>query len=182
MLIEVITGGMFSGKTEELLRRCRRVQYANQDVVLFKPRVDDRYSEESVVSHAGVHMDSALISHVDEIWETLEDGDYQNAYKVVAIDEAQFIEGDLLHTCQELARHLHRVIVAGLDMNSDGEPFRVMADLMAVADKVTKLRAVCIRCGSDATFSYFKGSKSGDAVHIGGAEAYEARCRACFYD
>lgn len=182
MSIEVITGGMFSGKTEELLRRCRRADYAKMNTLLIKPAVDNRYAEKAVVSHSGTRYPSALVSSAGQVWSILVEAENNDQrYDIVAFDEAQFLE-DLPEVCNKLAgpSYRHRVIVAGLDMNSDGEPYLNMARLMAMAESVTKLHAICVRCGNEASFSHYKGTKDGDDVLIGGSEAYEALCRPCF--
>jgi thymidine kinase len=156
--IEVVTGCMFSGKTEELIRRLRRAQYARQPVVVFKPRIDDRYAADSVGSHSGQRMRSVQISHAREI------------------DEAQFFDESLVGVVEALANDGKRVIVAGLDLDYMGRPFEPIPHLMAVAEYVQKNLAICVVCGNPADRS--QRIVRGDArVLVGEAEAYEARCR-----
>jgi thymidine kinase len=174
--IEVIAGGMYSGKTEELIRRLRRAAYAKQNVILFKPEIDDRYSEENVVSHVGDSHPAIPIQSIS----TLEEQAMSPDVDVVGIDEAQFLP-DLVAVCQRLANSGKRVVVAGLDMDWKGQPFGEMPVLMAIAESVTKLLAICVQCGADAGFSY-KMSGSKQQVEVGGVEIYEARCRDCFHE
>jgi thymidine kinase len=168
--IEVVTGCMFSGKTEELIRRLRRAQYARQPVVVFKPRIDDRYAADSVGSHSGQRMRSVQISHAREIPPLVGDA------IVVGIDEAQFFDESLVGVVEALANDGKRVIVAGLDLDYMGRPFEPIPHLMAVAEYVQKNLAICVVCGNPADRS--QRIVRGDArVLVGEAEAYEARCR-----
>tara|TARA_R100000008_G_C3530209_1_gene138841 strand:- start:150 stop:692 length:543 start_codon:yes stop_codon:yes gene_type:complete len=169
--IEVICGSMFSGKSEELLRRLNRATIAKRKFQLFKPKVDNRYSETEVVSHSGQRMECEVVDYAEQImtetqWDT----------KIIGIDEAQFFGLNLAHVVNSLANRGHRVIVAGLDMDSAGAPFGPMPPLLAVAESVTKLTAVCEVCGNDATHTYRKSDISGQVL-VGEAEHYQARCR-----
>lgn len=175
--IEVICGSMFSGKSEELIRRVRRAQFAKQRIAVFKPQIDNRYSEEAVVSHNGTTVIAHPIEHTEEMWEYISD-----EYDVIAIDEAQFFGEDIIATVQKLANHGFRVILAGLDQDFKGMPFGPMPLLMAIAEQVTKLQAVCSECGSPAsrTQRLINGepAKSNDPIIlVGASEAYEPRCR-----
>lgn len=175
--IEVICGSMFSGKSEELIRRVRRAQFAKQKIAVFKPAIDDRYSEEAVVSHNGSTVIATPVAHSCEIKEYIsEDLD------VIAIDEAQFFDEAIVDIVTELADEGFRVIVAGLDQDFRGEPFGPMPRLMAIAENVTKLQAVCTVCGSPAsrTQRLINGKPAGyddPIILVGASEAYEARCR-----
>jgi thymidine kinase len=172
--IEVVCGSMFSGKTEELLRRIRRASLARQRHVLFKPRVDNRYDEVKVVSHEGLAADALPVSGVDDLMGRVPPG-----MEVVGIDEAQFFEEAIVDAVETLASRGMRVIAAGLDQDWRGRPFGPMPGLMAVAEYVTKLHAVCARCGAAATRSQRIVATEGQ-LFVGGAAEYEARCRACF--
>ena len=171
--IEVVCGSMFSGKTEELIRRMRRAQFAKQRVEIFKPSIDVRYSEEDVVSHDQKHIQSTPIDSSASI--LLLSGDID----VVGIDEAQFFDMGLVDVCNELANRGIRVIVAGLDMDYLGQPFGPMPRLMAVAEDVQKVHAICVRCGALANHSH-RLSKSEDLVLLGEKDIYEPLCRECF--
>ena len=173
--IEVITGSMFSGKSEELIRRVRRVQIARQKVQLFKPRLDARYSEAEIVSHSEMKMPSQVVEHAAEI-PALVAADTE----VVAIDEGQFFDASLVRVADELANRGLRVIVAGLDQDYRGRPFEPMPQLMAVAEYVDKTLAVCMQCGAPANRSQ-RLVATADRVVVGGAGKYEARCRRCFH-
>lgn len=172
--IEVICGSMFSGKTEELIRRLRRAQFAKLPLEIFKPEIDVRYDTEQVVSHDSNCIPSTVVSHSSAILllgaET----------KVVGIDEGQFFDDGLPNVCIQLANKGVRVIVAGLDMDFKAQPFGPMPALMAVAEHVTKVHAVCVQCGAPASYSY-RLSESQSKVLIGEKESYEPRCRACYY-
>ncbi len=175
--IEVITGSMFSGKTDELIRRLRRARIAKQRVQVFKPMIDNRYAAEKVTSHAGHDFDAAPVVNAKGILSLLESG-----VTVVAIDEAQFFDWHVADVCQELAAHGIRVIVAGLDMDFRGEPFGPMPLLMAQAEQVDKLQAICVVCGLPAsrTQRLIDGRPAhydDPIVRVGGSETYEARCR-----
>jgi len=177
--IEVITGPMFAGKTEELLRRVKRLEYAKQNIVVFKPLMDNRYAENEVVSHNKNRTRSVNISQSKEIFEYVnKDTD------VVAIDEIQFLDDEAVNICEYLADKGIRVIVSGLDREFRGEPFTFMPRLLAMAEYVTKLTAVCVKCGAPATRTQRivngKPAKYNDPiVLIGAEESYEARCRRC---
>lgn len=171
--IEVISGSMFSGKTEELIRRMKRAQFANQKISIFKPKKDVRYAEKSVVSH---DENSILSTPVENSLEILNvDRDIQ----VVGIDEAQFFDMELPVVCEKLSLLGIRVIVAGLDMDFKGRPFGPMPDLMAKAEYVTKVHAICPHCGNLATHSY-RLSTEQEQVVLGEKDKYEPRCRVCY--
>ncbi len=175
--LEVITGCMFAGKTEELIRRINTLQFAKRNVVVFKPAIDDRYAEDFVVSHAGSKIKSHAISDAVDILKYIdEDTD------VVAIDEVQFFDENVIKVCDHLASKGLRVMVAGLDMNFKGEPFGVIPTLLTHAEFVTKLTAVCTECGSPATRTQRlvngePASYDDPVILIGASESYEARCR-----
>jgi thymidine kinase len=171
--IEVVCGSMFSGKTEELIRRLRRAQFAHQKVEIFKPAIDVRYSEEDVVSHDQKHIPSTPIDSSASILLLSSDID------VVGIDEAQFFDMGLVDVCNELAYRGVRVIIAGLDMDYKGVPFGPMPALCAIADDVTKVHAICVKCGSLAYVSHRK--VAGDKrVLLGETQEYEPLCRYCY--
>ena len=171
--IEVICGSMFSGKTEELIRRLKRVIIAEQSVEIFKPARDTRYSTDEVVSHDARSIKSRSVNHSSEILEVADHID------VIGIDEAQFFDDRLLAVCEALALRGHRVIVAGLDMDFRGQPFGPMPGLLAVAEYVTKLHAICQHCGKLATHTY-RLTADAETVVLGEKDIYEARCRHCF--
>jgi len=173
--IEVICGPMFSGKTEELLRRLRRAKIANQPMAIFKPEPDTRYSQYRIISHDTNYFPSMPVKESAEILKNA------GSASVVAIDEAQFFDDDLPQIVDKLARQGVRVIVAGLDMDYMGKPFGVMPDVMAMAEFVTKLCAICVQCGANATHSFRK-SDSDTLIILGEKESYEPRCRNCFYN
>ena len=172
--IEVMCGSMFSGKTEELLRRVKRARLARQRVLLFKPRVDNRYDEVKVVSHEGVNADAIPVSNAAELLSLVTPDT-----AVVGIDEVQFFDAGIVAAAETLASRGIRVIAAGLDQDWRGRPFGPVPALMAVAEYVTKLHAVCSRCGGAATRSQRLVAAEGQ-LFVGGAAEYEARCRACF--
>ena len=172
--IEVICGSMFSGKTEELIRRMRRAQFAKLPVEIFKPAMDIRYADKEVVSHEGNSIPSTPVSHSSAILLLGSD------IKVVGIDEAQFFDDDLPNICIQLANRGVRVIVAGLDMDYQGRPFGPMPAIMAVAEDVSKVHAVCVKCGAPANYSY-RISNNEEIVLLGEKESYEPRCRYCYY-
>ncbi|MBM1105071.1 thymidine kinase [Aurantibacter crassamenti] len=172
--IEVICGSMFSGKTEELIRRLRRAQFAKQKVEIFKPMVDTRYHEEMVVSHDANEIRSTPVPAAANI-RILADG-----CDVVAIDEAQFFDDEIITVCNDLANRGMRVIVAGLDMDFKGNPFGPMPALMATAEYVTKVHAICTRTGNLANYSFRK-SNNDNLVLLGETGEYEALSRAAFY-
>lgn len=171
--IEVICGSMFSGKTEELIRRLKRAKIANLKVEIFKPAIDTRYDEIRIVSHDENAIHSTPIDHSQKILLLAQDVD------VVGIDEAQFFDPEISLVCDELALRGVRVIVAGLDMDFMAKPFGQMPFLMAKADYVTKLHAICMRCGSIANYSY-RIIPSEEQIMLGAKNAYEPRCRVCF--
>lgn len=173
--IEVICGSMFSGKTEELIRRLNRAKIAKQKVEIFKPTVDKRYHEEDVVSHNANAIRSTPIDFAQDI--LLLGG----SCDVVGIDEAQFFDDGLAEVCVKLANSGVRVIAAGLDMDYLGKPFGPMPALMAVAEYVTKVHAICVQCGDIATYSY-RSAASEHQVLLGETDSYEARCRHCFQE
>ena len=171
--IEVICGSMFSGKTEELIRRLRRAEIANQKVIVCKPSRDIRYGQDRVVSHDENFLTSLPISASEELLKLSED------IEVIGIDEAQFFDAALTDVCQDLALKGVRVIVAGLDMDFKGQPFGPMPDLLAVAEYITKVHAICSHCGNLATHSY-RLTGEGDQVVLGEKDKYEPRCRVCY--
>lgn len=171
--IEVVCGSMFSGKTEELIRRLKRAKFARQKVEIFKPALDTRYSDVEVVSHDSNHIISTPIESSASMLLLATDVD------VVGIDEAQFFDSDLVNVCEELARRGTRVIIAGLDMDFKCQPFGPMPALMAIADEVTKVHAICVRCGNLAYVSHrlVEGDKQ---VLLGEKAEYEPLCRECY--
>ena len=171
--IEVITGCMFSGKTEELIRRLTLATYARQDVLIFKPQIDTRYSETDVVSHRGLKVPAVVVDHVEEIWRQ------GKGRQVVAVDEVQFFGPGVVPVVESLANAGVRVIVAGLDQDFRGEPFEPIPTLMAIAEFVTKNLAICMKCGNPADRSQ-RLVASAERVLLGETDAYEARCRRCF--
>ncbi len=171
--IEVICGPMFSGKTEELIRRARRAQIAGQQVMVIKPSVDNRYSSSEVVSHNATTIPSLVVGSVDEIIEKSQN------FRVICIDEAQFFDNKLLHIVNELANNNKRVIIAGLDMDYEGKPFGPMPYLLAIAEFVTKLHAICTKSGMLASYSQ-RVIDSDSQVLVGQYDAYEPRARHCF--
>ena len=170
--IEVICGSMFSGKTEELIRRLKRVKIANLKIEIFKPAVDVRYDEIKIVSHDTNSIHSTPVENAHSILLLAQDVD------VVGIDEAQFFDAEIPFVCEQLALKGIRVIVAGLDMDYLGKPFGQMPNLLAVADYITKLHAICTRCGGMASISYRK-IATGGQVLLGEKDIYEPRCREC---
>ncbi len=171
--VEVVSGPMFSGKTEELMRRLRRAKIAQQRIELFKPSLDKRYHEKNVVSHDESAMESIVIENEKDILKLSKDA------QVIAIDEAQFFSQNIIAIIKTIADEGKRVIVAGLDKDYKGNPFGPMPQLMANAEFVTKLHAICVRCGSLASFSY-RIKNSNKTVMLGASDEYQARCRACF--
>ncbi len=172
--IEVICGCMFSGKTEELIRRLRRASIAKQKVEIFKPAVDTRYDDEDVVSHNNTSIRSTPVQFASDILLLTGESD------VIGIDEAQFFDSEIINVCRTLANQGKRIIVAGLDMDAQGEPFGPMPQLLAISEFVTKLHAICTISGSLASFSY-KLTDSEKTVELGEADIYEARNRKYFY-
>ncbi|MDC0297020.1 thymidine kinase [Crocinitomicaceae bacterium] len=171
--IEVICGSMFSGKTEELIRRLRRAEFANQQLILFKPKIDNRYSKNNVVSHSGNEFEAVLIENSSEIIGHI------NQHMVVAIDEAQFFDDGIVGVCESLSAKGIRVVLAGLDMDYTGKPFGPMPNLLAVAEYVTKVHAICVSCGNLAQFSNRTVSETSQVL-VGAVEKYRPLCRACF--
>jgi thymidine kinase len=172
--IEVICGSMFSGKTEELIRRLRRAQIAKLTVEIFKPKTDTRFDDARVISHDSNSIHSAA---VDDSWSILRLG---SGVQVVGIDEAQFFDDELPGVCTQLANKGVRVIVAGLDMDFKGNPFGPIPAIMAIAESVTKVHAVCVKCGSSALHSY-RLVPNEATILLGEKESYEPRCRACYF-
>ena len=171
--IEVVCGSMFSGKTEELIRRLKRARIANQVVEIYKPQVDTRYDEEKVVSHDSNSILSIPVAHSSDILKVSDE------VNVVGVDEAQFFDEGLTDVCQELAQRGIRVILSGLDMDYLGKPFGPMPALLSVAEYITKLHAICSHCGNLATHSY-RLVPDEAKVMLGEKESYEARCRTCY--
>ena len=171
--IEVVCGSMFSGKTEELIRRLKRAMIANQRVEIFKPKLDTRYNEGKIVSHDENAITSTPIENSQAMLQLAVEVD------VVGIDEAQFFDEDLPEVCEELARRGIRVIVAGLDMDYLKNPFGQMPNLLARADYITKLHAICVQCGNIANYSFRKTPDS-EQVVLGEKDIYEPRCRHCY--
>ncbi|MCB9653881.1 MAG: thymidine kinase [Deltaproteobacteria bacterium] len=172
--IEVICGPMFSGKTEELIRRLRRAEIAQQKVQIFKPSTDDRYSKSDVVSHDAQRIGARPVACSGDILALLEEGT-----AVVGVDEAQFFDAEIVQVLDELARRGVRVVVAGLDTDYRSLPFEPMPALMAAAEYVTKLMAICLRCGSPANRT-LRHASNGPRVEVGAAERYTALCRRCY--
>jgi len=172
--IEVICGSMFSGKTEELIRRLKRATIAHLETRIFKPSVDIRYHHQNIVSHDENAVQSVPIEHSKTILS------YAEKVDIVAIDEAQFFDVQLPDTCEQLALRGIRVIVAGLDMDYSGKPFGPMPDMLARADYITKLHAICVKCGNIANYSYRKTAHDA-LLMLGEKDLYEPRCRDCFY-
>src|SRR5258706_11287093 len=172
--IEVVVGPMFSGKSEELIRRLRRAEIARQRVQIFKPVIDARYAANEIVSHSGLGISSDNVSTAAEVLEKM-----QPRTEVVGIDEAQFLGEGILDVCTKLANMGKRVIVAGLDTDYRGRPFEPMLRLLAVAEEITKLLAICVRCGNPAVHTQ-RLVDSEDLIVVGAMGAYEARCRRCF--
>jgi len=173
--IEVICGSMFSGKTEELIRRLNRARIARQKVEVFKPKIDTRYDEVDVVSHDEKKTSSIPVENATEILF------YAGDFEVVGIDEAQFFDSELVNVCNQLAEQGKRVVVSGLDMDFKGNPFGPMPALMSIAEYVTKVHAVCIRCGNPANYSHR--TVAGDKlVMLGETDVYEPLCRKCYVE
>lgn len=172
--IEVICGCMFSGKTEELIRRLKRAKIAEMKVEVFKPRIDTRYDESSIVSHDTTSVLAMPVGHTSRLLDISEDT------TVVGLDEAQFFDEGLPEVCQKLALRGVRVIVAGLDMDYRGLPFGPMPALLATAEYVTKVHAICVHCGNLATHSY-RLAEGEEVILLGEKEQYEPRCRSCYH-
>ncbi len=171
--IEVICGSMFSGKTEELIRRLKRVEFAQQKLLLFKPAIDDRYDEENVVSHKGSSFTAIPVNSSAELLK------HWKKERIVAIDEAQFFDQQLIDVCNELAKQGVRVIVAGLDMDYLGKPFGPMAEILCTAEYITKVHAICVSCGNLAQFSHRTTNEEGQVL-VGAVDSYQPLCRSCY--
>ena len=172
--IEVIVGSMFSGKTEELIRLLKRAQLAKQNVQVFKPKIDNRYSADQVASHNRTLFNSTVITRAAEIFQFIRPDTH-----VVGIDEGQFFDKELVDVANQLAERGLRVVIAGLDLNYKGEPFHPMPELMAIAESVQKLRAVCVSCGNLASRTQ-RVIENDASILVGDDKSYEARCRNCF--
>jgi thymidine kinase len=172
--IEVITGSMFSGKSEELIRRLRRAKIARQKVQVFKPKIDIRFSHDHIVSHSEMRHESRTVESARELLASVERGT-----EVVGIDEGQFFDNELVEVANELAQRGLRVIIAGLDQDYTGKPWEPMPQLLAIAEYITKTHAICVRCGQPANYSQ-RTFESEERVAVGAANMYEARCRRCF--
>jgi thymidine kinase len=170
--IEVVCGCMFSGKTEELIRRLRRAQIAKQKIVVFKPKIDIRYSPEHIVSHSDQFLDAKVIEDAQEILSLADDA------QVIGIDEGQFFKSNIVDVCNKLADRGKRVIVAGLDQDYKGNPFDPMPQLLAIAEYITKTLAICVVCGNPADRTQRK-TEQQELVIVGAKDLYEARCRSC---
>ena len=172
--VEVIAGSMFSGKSEELIRRLRRAKIARQKVQVFKPEIDSRFSESQIVSHSEMRHDSANSRSAAEVLAKV-DPDTE----VVGIDEGQFFDNELVEVANTLARRGIRVIIAGLDQDYTGKPWEPMPQLLAIAEYITKTHAICMKCGQPANYSQ-RTFESHEQVEVGASDKYEARCRTCF--
>jgi len=171
--IEVICGSMFSGKTEELIRRVHRAEYAKQIIQIFKPKIDNRYDGDHIVSHNKMKAPSHVVEKAKDILDLVEP-----CTEVVAIDEVQFLDKEIVDICNQLADKGRRVIVAGLDQDYTGKPFGPMPELLAIAEYITKLSAICVKCGNPANRTQ-RLTHSKDKILIGATDVYEARCRNC---
>jgi thymidine kinase len=171
--IEVVCGSMFSGKTEELIRRLKRARIANQKVGIYKPEMDVRYAADSIVSHDENTIAAFPVKQALAILNNYQEFD------VIGVDEAQFFGKELIEVCQQMANQGKRVIIAGLDMDYTGKPFGPMPELLSIANYVTKLHAICVKCGGIASYS-FRTTLNTDQVVLGEKDHYEARCRSCF--
>lgn len=177
--IELIVGCMFSGKSEEMIRRVKRAIIANQKVIVFKPAIDKRYDKDKVVSHNGIKIEAVVVENPEQIYNMSKD------YDVVAIDEAQFFDEKLIEVVEKLAEENKRVIIAGLDQDFRGEPFSIMPYLMAIADSIDKLHAICVICGAVATKSQRlienkPAPYDSPTIVVGAMETYQPRCRKCY--
>ncbi len=171
--IEVIVGSMFSGKTEELIRRIKRAKIAKQQVEIFKPLIDTRYSKDNVVSHNANNIPARAIAKPEMIY------DYIAKAEVIGIDEAQFFDKEIVTVCNNLANNGIRVIAAGLDMDFKGKPFGSIPEIMSIAEYVTKVHAICVNCGELANYSH-RLTNNEDLIELGEKEKYEALCRICY--
>lgn len=179
--IEVICGPMFAGKSEELIRRVKRLEYAKKNTLVFKPKIDNRYSEDEIVSHSKHHTKSINIESSDDVLKYVKKNKNVDA---VVIDEGQFLDEGIVNVCNDLANQGIRVIVAGLDMDFKGEPFKNVPQLLAKAEFITKLTAICVKCGAPATMTQRivngePAKKDDPIVIVGASECYEPRCRHC---
>lgn len=179
--IEVICGPMFAGKSEELIRRVKRLEYAKKKTLVFKPKMDNRYSENEIVSHSKLHTKSHNIEKSSDIYNFLSSNEKIDA---VVIDEVQFLDEGIIDVCDDLANRGIRVIVAGLDMDFKGEPFKNVPELMAKAEYISKLTAICVKCGAPATMTQRivngePAKRSDPTIIVGASECYEPRCRHC---
>jgi len=172
--IEVIAGSMFSGKSEELIRRLNRARIARQRVQVFKPRIDERFSKEEIASHSGQKHISVPVASTAEMMSQV-----SAETEVVGIDEAQFFDMAIIEAANRLAESGKRVIIAGLDQDYTGKPFEPMPQLLSIAEFITKTHAICVKCGSTANYSQ-RTVESNERVEVGAADKYEARCRRCF--
>ena len=173
--IEIICGSMFSGKTEELLRRLKRAEFAKQKVAVFKPLIDTRYDARKIVSHDSNAIKSKPVKLATEILDKIDNAE------VIAIDEAQFFDEELIRISNLLANQGKRVIIAGLDMDFKGKPFGIMPGLLAIAEHITKVHAICIECGTAANHSY-RLTKNQQLIELGDKLEYKALCRDCFFE
>ena len=173
--VEVICGSMFSGKTQELIRRLKRLKVAKKKFIVFKPAIDIRYKKNKIVSHNKDSINATVVNNIAEIQNLISDEE------VIAIDEAQFFDETLISLCNDLANKGKRIIICGLDMDYLGVPFGIMPSLMAISDSITKLHAICSDCGDTANYSYRK-SIDQDRIVIGEKDEYKALCRVCFYN
>ena len=173
--IEIICGSMFSGKTEELLRRLKRAEFAKQKVAVFKPLIDTRYDARKIVSHDSNAIKSKPVKLAIEILDQIDNAE------VIAIDEAQFFDKELIRISNLLANQGKRVIIAGLDMDFKGKPFGIMPGLLAIAEHITKVHAICIECGTAANHSY-RLTKNQQLIELGDKLEYKALCRNCFFE
>jgi thymidine kinase len=172
--IEVIVGSMFSGKSEELIRRLNRARIARQNVQVFKPMIDSRYSVQEIASHSGQKHDSKPVATAAEIISEIAEGT-----QVVGIDEGQFFDSEIVAIANELANRGMRVIIAGLDQDYTGTPFGPMPHLLSIAEFITKIHAICVKCGQTANYTQ-RTVESDALVEVGASDKYEARCRKCF--
>ncbi len=172
--IEVVVGSMYSGKSEELIRRLKRAKIARQKVQVFKPKIDDRYSKEEIASHSGIKFRSKPVSNSTELMSEV-----KHDTEVIGIDEGQFFDGGLVGVANDLANQGKRIIIAGLDQDFMGRPFEPMPQLLAIAEFITKTHAICVRCGDTASYSQ-RTFESEERVAVGASGMYEARCRQCF--
>ncbi|MBE50575.1 MAG: thymidine kinase [Flavobacteriales bacterium] len=171
--IEVICGSMFSGKTEELLRRLNKAKFAKKKIEVYKPILDNRYDENKVVSHNKNHINSRVVANSEEILNLSKEPD------IIGIDEVQFFDEEIVKVCDFLANKGIRVILAGLDMDFERKPFGKMPEILAIADHVTKVRAICVSCGHEANYSY-RISEIKNTIHLGQRENYQPLCRSCY--